>query len=723
MKYTTATILVLGLLFTPLLSAAAPSDSPPETVTLPEILVTAAPESLHVDTIAGGTLISADPAELPLSVEVIPQALLEQRQVTSVYDALEQVSGIFMGGKSSFTVSGGKPSIRGFGGNDVLLDGLTLPAIMPIYMDASGLAGVEVYKGPISSVQGGQSGLQGSGGGIYLLAKKPELTHSFVRLSVASTFGNGESVRFLADPNQILTDTFAARVPLALSYDNPYYLPGGIDGNWSVAIAPSLAWQPGEKTALTLAASWMETERAMYQGIPYIKGSFLVPRDTYYGNDDSRIDYSGLTAQVRLEHDFRDSLRLSIGGGYARADEQRKHWSVGPNPLPPDGLSIAQYYDAVLATRTARFNYSDSDSLNESVAAFAHLAHEVDTGAIAHQLLFGTDWLRRQSSSDSAFITTDWMSIDAPTLSLSGPSPTLSLNGPSPMPSKSRSKTDRVGLLFQDFAAWKQVRVLAGGRADYTDSKSGNNAWSYSPRMGLTYFVLPELALFANATFAEGPNFGYTDIHGNELDDPWRSEQFETGAKMNFFDHLWLTLSAFQITQKNVPEMDPRDPTFTSYVLDGKNRSRGIEASLAGEFSSEWSWWGSYTWCEYKDLDADINFDRFPAHSAVLWTAYRIPGGPLKGLQTGIGLRARSKTYTTFRGGWLGEEYKIDPSAVVDIACDYPFPWTGAKRNDLRLAFGVKNLFDKEYVESNRHGTENFPGQPITGWVRLNAAF
>ena len=35
----------------------------------------------------------------------------------------------------------------------------------------------------------------------------------------------------------------------------------------------------------------------------------------------------------------------------------------------------------------------------------------------------------------------------------------------------------------------------------------------------------------------------------------------------------------------------------------------------------------------------------------------------------------------------------------------------------------MKNLLDEEYVESNRHGTENFPGLPRTFWARLTAAF
>jgi outer membrane receptor for ferric coprogen and ferric-rhodotorulic acid len=117
-----------------------------------------------------------------------------------------------------------------------------------------------------------------------------------------------------------------------------------------------------------------------------------------------------------------------------------------------------------------------------------------------------------------------------------------------------------------------------------------------------------------------------------------------------------------------VPELDPLDPTDSSYVLNGENRSRGVEATLSGELVPDWTWWGSYTYCEYEDVDAGIDFERFPAHSVTLWTAYRLSGGPLAGLRSGIGLRAKSKYYTTFRGAYLGDEYEIDPPSSISPA-------------------------------------------------------
>ena len=156
------------------LFAASPDALSPSPVILSEVLVTAPPASLRTSPSSTATLVPADASEIPLSMEVIPQALLESRHVTSVYDSLEQVSGVFTGGKSSFTVSAGRPTIRGFGGNDVLLDGLALPARMPIFLDAAAFSDIEVFKGPLNGALGGQSGLQGSGGGINLVAKKPE---------------------------------------------------------------------------------------------------------------------------------------------------------------------------------------------------------------------------------------------------------------------------------------------------------------------------------------------------------------------------------------------------------------------------------------------------------------------------------------------------------------------------------------------------------------------
>jgi outer membrane receptor protein involved in Fe transport len=122
-------------------------------------------------------------------------------------------------------------------------------------------------------------------------------------------------------------------------------------------------------------------------------------------------------------------------------------------------------------------------------------------------------------------------------------------------------------------------------------------------------------------------------------------------------------------------------------------------------------------------VDADIDFARYPRNSLTLWTAYRLPSTFLKGLRASIGYRYVSKRYTTFRGQYISDQYTIDPYHVVDLAFEYPLKFFSGQTMETRLEFGIKNIFDEEYVESNRHGTENFPGQPRVCWSRLSAAF
>jgi outer membrane receptor for ferric coprogen and ferric-rhodotorulic acid len=282
---------------------------------------------------------------------------------------------------------------------------------------------------------------------------------------------------------------------------------------------------------------------------------------------------------------------------------------------------------------------------------------------------------------------------------------------------------DRYGCLLQDFASWNRWRLLAGARVDEHASDLGHHALSFSPRVGVACLLQPDFSLYGNCTIAEGPNFGYRDIQGDELTESWRAEQLEAGVKKRLFDNLWASLAVFQITQKNTPELDPSDPSGVSYICDGENRSRGFEAALNGELLENWEWWGSYTYLDYEDVDAGLDFARYPRNSLALWTAYRLPCGFLQGLRVAIGYRYTDTYYTTFRGAYVGDDYVIEPAHVVDVECAYPLKWLSRGKYATRLEAGVKNVFDETYVESNRHGTENFPGAPRAVWVRVCADF
>lgn len=682
---------------------------------LPQITVTDNRESMHSSEARTGALISVDPVELPLTVEIVPQQLIKDRNASSFYETLQYVSGVFTGGNSSFTATSGRPAIRGFTGNDVMLDGLVLPNRMPIFLDSEGIAGIEFNKGPLNSAHGGQSRLQGSGGAVGILNKIPDFSGTSHYISVTGTFGNGSSKRITYDPNLIITDNLATRFPLSYTNERPYYLHDNLDSGNNFFISPSIQWRMTPDTISTVALSYQKSNKAAYQGIPYLKGSFLVPLDTYYGNNDTRDDYKGMTAQLKIEHDFSDLLNLSFGIGYARADEERNHWSVSPGA--PRGsrpaMTTLQYYDNIIATRTAVYSYTSGDNSDKNLSAFARLNYNLKLGPSENRLTLGTDWLKRKNSGESASSTTGWMSLDNPTLDLSEP---LTF-------SSRESEVARYGLALQDFISFDKWRFLLGMRIDRHISTTDNKAYSSSPRLGITYLLRPDFSVYSNYTLASGPNFGYSDINGHELTDNWRSEQIEFGIKKRFFENLWAAAGVFQIRQKNKPVADPDDPTGMSFYSTGENRSRGLEISLNGELNRNWSWWGSYTYLGYEDIYNHIDFTRHPRNTFTLWTSYSITSNALAGLKAGIGYRYASRYCTTFRGTFISNEYMIESYNVVDLALEYPLKWLSGKKVSTNFVFSVKNVFDETYVESNRHGTENFPGTPRSYWAQLRFTF
>ena len=676
------------------------------------IVVKGNSESPRLKWTSAGSLIPVDPMELPLSVEILPSSLLNERYTTEFYDTLQYVSGAFTGGRTSFSVSSGRPTLRGFMGNEVLLGGLVLPSRMPIFLDAQGISRIEFYKGPLNSAIGGQSGLQGSGGAVNIIGKSPDLGTIRQEISIGGTFGNGYSVRVAYDGNIPIGENLAIRLPLALNDESPFYLPDKFKSDRSWFIGPILKWQCSPETAVTVEATYQDKDKMGYQGIPYLKKRFLVPVDTYYGNRDSRNSYQGVTGLIRLEHEIEERLRFKLGVGYAMADEARKHWSVTANAPRGSGLTTEQYYDQVIATETAPYSFTQGSYYDENKMIFGQVDYGFDIDEVDNQVTIGGDYLRRKTDGLARSGSTGWLSLHDPDLQAATMTPFTSV----------KSHLDRFGVYLQDYAGWASWRLLLGARTDFHKSQRGNETVSVSPRAGLTYLVSEDVSIYGNYTLASGPNFGQNDIRGEELTDSWRSQMVEPGIKIRLIDDLWATASVFQIDQKNTPEVDPDDPTGLSFVTTGHNRSRGAEIGFNGEFLKYFGLLGSYTYLDYEDVDDHISFTRFPRNTLALWASVRCSEGPLEGLRAGLGFRHSGGYCTTFRGAYISSDYMIESSNVVDFSIEYPLQGLLGDMTEVKLEFGIKNLFDEEYVESNRHGTENFPGIPRTFWMRLSAA-
>ncbi|MBU0538705.1 MAG: TonB-dependent receptor plug domain-containing protein, partial [Gammaproteobacteria bacterium] len=98
-------------------------------------------------------------ADTPKTITVVPEQILRDQAVTSLRDALRNVSGITMQAGEGGAAAGDNLSIRGFDAtNDLYVDGVR--DIGAYSRDTFNLEQLEVTKGPSSTVSG-----RGSAGG------------------------------------------------------------------------------------------------------------------------------------------------------------------------------------------------------------------------------------------------------------------------------------------------------------------------------------------------------------------------------------------------------------------------------------------------------------------------------------------------------------------------------------------------------------------------------
>ena len=149
--------IAIGMILTPLHSHSA---EPSDIIVLPDIEVTAPPENAYKsDAATVGSKIEMPIREIPQSVSVVKEELIESQNAFSLRDALKNVSGLTIaageGGRTGDSVT-----LRGFAAHsDTYLDGVKDNG--QYFRDTFFLERIEVLKGSSSILFG-----RGSTGGV-----------------------------------------------------------------------------------------------------------------------------------------------------------------------------------------------------------------------------------------------------------------------------------------------------------------------------------------------------------------------------------------------------------------------------------------------------------------------------------------------------------------------------------------------------------------------------
>ncbi len=636
--------------------------------------------------------------ETPFSVQVIPKEVIRDQQAISVEEALQNVSGISYGGSD-----GGRDTnigIRGFGtgfsGLPLLRDGFRQYGSFQGIPEVANLEQIEVLKGPSSILYG-----QIEPGGILNLVLKKPLPEPFYELELQA--GNRDRVQPRIDFNGPLTADGTVLARLSALYKHEDNFRGFDTPTDRFAIAPSLTWKISDRTKVDFSLEYIRNSGPADFGITrFGTGVAPIPRNRPINNPDDSLTTNFLSLGYTFEHEFNDNWKIRNGFRYLRYTYD---YSVVALPFIVNGADVTRFY-------------ADQDGVANSYSLYTNVVGKFSTASIKHTLTAGVDLNRTDDGVLTGFdiFNPSTINIFSPDYNLV-PKP---LRADLPPFQDTNVTSKRLGVYIQDqvqlldnliFVAGVrydtitqkttniQTDFIAGGESTQADS-------AFTPRFGLIYRPIEQVALFANYSQSFNPSTTTTSL-GTPLGAE-RGEGFEFGVKTELLDKkLLATLSYFNITKNNVAVNDPDFPLFSIPV--GQQRSQGIELDVAGEILPGWKVIGSYAYTDAK-VSRDTNPDNIgnrlggvAKHSMSLWTTYEIQKGALKGLGFGAGLN-----YVGNRFGDLANTYEIGDYLIGNAAIFYT-------RDRYRFALNFKNLTNANYIKGstgNEGGIE--PGEPFT---------
>ncbi|MFQ4141105.1 TonB-dependent siderophore receptor [Chlorogloeopsis sp. ULAP02] len=647
-----------------------------------ELVVTGEQDGYRVPDTSVGTRTDTPLRDIPQSIQVIPQQVLQDRQVRSITEGLENTAGI-----TSITNAADRRAwftVRGFehyGG--FLINGIPDPQISTLggFVNAERL---EVLRGPAAALYGEVGSL---GGTINIVTRQP-LSDPFYEVS--ATAGSFNDYQGTFDFSGPFNDSKTVFYRLIGSYRNFDTFLDFFEGS-ETFIAPSLAVKISPNTDFILEGDVNIVDRPDGGLSKPIVGTILENPNGKVSrsfNPEGPVDngkfYNGRVG-YRLEHRFDEDWKLRNAFRYTFAipDDQVNFF---PDSLADDNRTLNR------SVNVGRGYYN-------TYYLDANLLGKFSTGSIEHQLLVGFDLTRDTTDVIYEFGSAQPIDIFNPvydqSLNLTG-QPTLD----------SFTTRDTLGIYLQDQVTIAQnFKLLLGGRLDFfgetsdnrlSDEETSQSETAFSPRVGIVYQPIPSISLYASFAQSFVPTIGIA-ADGDPFR-PERGTQYEVGIKTDINDKFSVNLALYDLTRSNVTTPDPDNPTFS--VQTGKQRSRGVELDISGEILPGWNIIGGYAYTDARITeDNDLTIEgnqRFsaPEHTFNLWTTYRIQNGDLQGLGFGLGVY------------YIGERWADNANTVelpsffrTDAAIFY-------ERDRFRAALNFRNIFDVESYTSG--GSSSF---------------
>jgi outer membrane receptor for ferric coprogen and ferric-rhodotorulic acid len=680
-------IMLAALLGVFSVGSAHAQENPAPEILLPEVSVQATSETPVTEQsgayttpqMGAATRLPLSIRETPQSVTVITRQRIEDQNLVTINDAMQNTPGI------AITASGPQRDrfhARGFGIDNITFDGL--PISLGQYGGDALLADMAIYD-RIEVVRGAAGLTQGAGNpsaAINLVRKRPTRVPY---LSAGGYAGNWNRYGLTADLSGPLNaaGTLRGRA-IVVGQDNEsfqevvtnrrktFYLIAEADLTRDTLLTASLSRQNSDNTS-----TW--------GGLPvaFDGRDLKLSRATFLGNDWEYWDKQNTAAFASIEHRF--------AGG----------WKAG--------ISINH-----IQTRTAMFaTYPAQYTLGHYTLESGK--YDTDTDLTSYELHadgpFSLWGRRHELSVGASRRTSDFYQRGGWEVVLSNMDIFhWSHNAPKPVinPRRYVLRTDEQQdgvYVAARFHLADPLKLILGARLDWyeftnetltakTRYKVSHNLTTYA---GLLYDLDARHSVYASYTDIFKPQNNY-DISGSLLD-PVLGKNYEIGVKGEYLNGaLNASAAIFRIDQEKLAmRLDdqttcPSYPAIQCYRAAGLVRSQGVDLEMQGAITPNWQLGAGYTFVD-KETRKDANpanigeraSTELPRHQVKLFTAYR--HGPWR---VGGGVNWQSDIYYK-RTGFHSRQ---DAYVVANLMAGYQW----GKHLDVQL--NINNLFDKRYYRS-----------------------
>ncbi len=608
--------------------------------------------------------------ENPQVYATVGKELLTEQLVFSVDEALRNAPGVQKMWEATGRAGDGGSyyNTRGYIVQSQLRNGLA--GSVSADVDAVNLEKVEIIKGPSATLFG--SALTSYGGLINRVTKKP---YDSFGGEVAVAAGSYGLHRVSADVNTPLNPakTLAFRLNTAYQYEDSFQDGGGFTR--SLALAPSLSFQPTERLSISLDA---ELARGRNVGRQLIFFYYPAAQLGAARADELPLDYrqsylgNGLQQTSRSTNFFGQvNYRISPAFTSSTNFSASRSYSDGFGPyfyLVPDAVATGNPAAAPGANFLARADQSTRDSRRQVYEVQQLFNGDFAVAGRRNRVVLGLDFLRVDADQNFFGSQLDVVPLNRPGFDYGGFSgASLAARYAAKAPDFTYPITTKSNT-YSAFASdvlnlTERLSVLAALRLDRFENQGGRvggevpayRQTALSPKFGLVFQPLKDqVSLFANYqnSFSNRGAYRAYDVLARPDSTTQRvarleqAGQWEGGVKLDALaGRLTATLSYYDIRVRHLLRTDPRPEAAAKFAQtqDGSQRSRGVEVDIVANPFAGFNAVAGFSYNDSRlERSSALDTGRRPAtasspYLANLWLSYRLPATALRGLGLGLG--------------------------------------------------------------------------------------